>query len=288
MNNNLYIGVHINKGSKSLLDIIKTVNLNGGNVLQLFAGNPRSCSLSNIDNYKLIAEEVKDYCYTNNFKLVIHTPYTINMASVLKNNKRIIELEEAYWVKLLINQLIISDIIGSIGIVVHVGKYTTNTYENGINNMYNCIIYIISQMKKYNISSKLIIETPAGAGTELLCDINEFINFYNKFTKEEKKYLGICLDTAHIWSSGYNISDYYDIIEKKNKSDIIIIHLNNSKKEKGSKKDLHDNIFDGKMVLSDIQIFVQKLKTNPIIVLECPSDNFKKDISWVKKINTIL
>ena len=64
-------------------------------------------------------------------------------------------------------------------------------------------------MIKINLNTKIIIETPAGQGTELLTNLNDFIIFFNSFTDEQKKYLGICLDTAHIWALGYELEDAY-------------------------------------------------------------------------------
>jgi len=278
----MYIGAHLKKESGSLLKTIKLIQDNGGNSLQLFVSNPRSIQNANIQNYTDIADDVKKYCKDNNFKLIIHAPYTINLAKDLRNEKRIIEFKDAYWINVLISNLKVSDIIGSIGVVVHVGKFTTNTKENGLKNMFESIKYIINVMHKEKISSKLIIETPAGVGTELLTSVNEFIDFYNKFNENDKQKIGICLDTAHIWSSGYDINEYYKEISKTNGKDITVIHYNNSKKDKGSKVDVHENIFDGKMKIQDMKQFVLNLKHNPMIILEKPSDDIKKDFDFIK------
>jgi deoxyribonuclease-4 len=284
----LNIGAHIKKESGHLLKTLEIIKNNDGNALQLFVSNPRSAELSNVENYSNIANELYDYCNKNSFQLVIHTPYTINLAKEPKANKRMLDLKDCYWINLVINQLLVSDIINSIGVVIHVGKYTTNTKENAIEYMRNAIQYIIKQMKNQNIKSKLIIETPAGAGTELLTDIDDFISFYNNFSKDELKYLGICIDTAHIWSSGYDINEYYKYISKRNLKDILVIHLNNSKKDQGSNADMHETIFDGKIPIKDLEKFIINLKNNkavPIIILEKPSDKIlKKELNWIKNL----
>ena len=108
------------------------------------------------------------------------------------------------------------------------------------------------------------------------------------FTVEEKKNLGICLDTAHIWSSGYDINEYYKYIYKHHSKDILVIHLNNSKKEQGSNVDNHDTLFEGKMPLKDLEEFIKFSKNNkhkPIIILETPSEkHLDKEIEWIKNI----
>ncbi len=65
------------------------------------------------------------------------------------------------------------------------------------------------------MKTKLIIETPAGQGTELLKDLNDFVAFFNGFSKEQKKILGICFDTAHTWAIGYELAEAYNILFKK-------------------------------------------------------------------------
>jgi deoxyribonuclease-4 len=283
---NIYVGAHINR-EKTIIKTMETITKNGGNCLQLFVSNPRSSSLVNIDNYITIADDIKDYTLKNNFKTIIHSSYTINLARDFKNGKRAIPINECLWLKILLNELYISQLINSTGVIVHVGKHTTLSYEYGLENMRIAIEYIIEEMKNYNIKAKIIIETPAGQGTELLTNLNEFIDFYNSFSKEQKKYLGICLDTAHIWAANYELNEAYNIICNKNANDLIVIHLNNSSVKKGSNTDRHATLFDntnGTIPLKAIKQFLELFKDNkhvPIIILETPSIEYSQEIKWI-------
>ena len=225
-----YIGAHINRNT-TIVKTIKDISNNGGNALQIFVSNPRDSKFPDIEKYIKEKDDILTYCSNNNFKLIVHGSYTINLAND-KINKRITDINDRYWIELLIKELEVCELLNAIGVVIHVGKHTTNTYDKGLENMFDSIKYIINHLQvKYEnkFNSKLIIETPAGVGTELIKDVDEFLNFYNKFTLKDKKNLGICLDTAHIWSSGYNINDYYKKIKKNNIKDIVVIHYNNSK-----------------------------------------------------------
>ena len=289
MMSNIYVGAHINR-EKTIIKTMETITKNGGNCLQLFVSNPRSSSLVNIDNYINITDDVKDYISKNNFKLVIHSSYTINLARDFKNGKRTIPLNECIWIKILLHELYISHLINSSGVIVHVGKHTTLSYNKGLENMRTAIEYIIDELQKNNLKTKIIIETPAGQGTELLTNLNEFIDFYNSFSKEQKKYLGICLDTAHIWASDYELNDAYNIICNKNANDLIVIHLNNSAVKKGCNVDRHTPIFDnanGTIPLKSIKQFLELFKDNkhvPIIILETPSIDYSQEIKWIYSI----
>ena len=260
----IYVGAHINR-EKTIIKTMETITKNGGNCLQLFVSNPRSSSLVNIDNYINITDDVKDYISKNNFKLVIHSSYTINLARDFKNDKLTVPINECVWIKILLHELYISHLINSSGVIVHVGKHTTLSYNKGIENMRTAIEYIINELEKNNIKTKIIIETPAGQGTELLTNLYEFIDFYNSFSKEQKKYLGICLDTAHIWATDYELNEAYNIICNKNANDLIVIHLNNSSVKKGSNIDRHATLFDsinGTIPLKAIKQFLELFKDN--------------------------
>jgi deoxyribonuclease-4 len=280
-----YIGAHIKKESGHLLKTIEVIQKAGGNALQLFVSNPRSASIPNMQQYEAIANEVNTFCATHDFKLVIHSSYIINLAKEPKNGKKILDWADCYWIQVLLSELMVSEMINSVGVVVHVGKYTKGTPQDGLMYMFAAMKYIIHQMQERKMKTKLILETPAGQGTELLTKIEEFIAFYNQFSAKEKHNLGICLDTAHIWSSGYNISEYYDMISKYNPTDITVIHFNNSKKERGSHVDAHNTLLEksAKIPLNDMHNFLTHIKSNPatpMIILETPGDDLVKEFAW--------
>lgn len=277
-----YIGAHINK-NKTLLNTMEIITKCGGNALQLFASNPRSAKLANLETFKNEAPEILDYCKKNNFKLVIHSPYTINLAKELKEGSRILDINDCYWVNFLINELIIADIIGAVGTVVHVGKYTKLSPEEGLNNMKKYISYILMRVKELNLKSQLILETAAGQGTELLVNLTDYLRFYNSFTKDEKKNFKLCIDTCHIWSAGYEISDAFKLLLENNSKDIAVIHFNNSETIKGAKVDRHASVFEGKIPLDNLKDLLSNLKINPIIILEKPTNNIYMEFDWIKK-----
>ena len=287
MTKNIYIGAHIKREDGGIIDTMKIIKKNGGNALQIFVSNPRSNTITNMENYIKIAPFIKKFLKEESFKLIIHAPYTINIAKDAMECKRSILLEDCYWIKLLLNQLIISDMMNAEGVVLHVGKYVGLTSEKGLQNMKTAIEYIIKEMINKNMKTKLIIETPAGQGTELLTNLNDFIDFYNDFSKEEQKYLGICFDTAHTWALGYELIEAYNILFKKNSSDVIVIHLNNSMVEKGDLKDRHSIMLDGKISVDNMNDFICNLKNKkiPLIILETPSTDYRTEL---KHINYLL
>jgi deoxyribonuclease-4 len=285
----VYIGAHIKKESGSLIKTMDVIRKADGNALQIFVSNPRSASIPNMEAYASVADGIRAYYSQNSFKLVIHSSYTINLAKEPKVGKKVLDLQDCYWVKLLVHELMVSDMLGSLGVVVHVGKYTTSSPEDGLKYMFAAMKYVVAQMQAMEMKTKLILETPAGQGTELLTSVEDFLAFYNQFSAAEKKYLGICIDTAHIWSSGYDISEYYAAVAKHNAKDVAVIHFNNSKKEKASHADMHETLLDksGKIPLDDLAKFLnftRQLKHQPMIILETPGNDVQKEIKWVHNL----
>lgn len=282
----IYIGAHIKRDDRGIIETMNNIKNNGGNALQIFVSNPRSNTITNMESYIKVAPFIKKYLKEENFKIIIHAPYTINIAKDAMECKRTMLLEDCYWIKLLLNQLIIADMMNAEGVVLHVGKYVGSTPEKGLENMRIAIEYIVKEIADKKMKTKLIIETPAGQGTELLTDLNDFIDFYNSFSKEQQKYLGICFDTAHTWALGYELIEAYNILFKKNSSDVIAIHLNNSLVKKGSLKDRHSVILDGQIAINDMNDFIYNLtkKKIPLIILETPSEDYKIELSHINNL----
>ena len=133
-------------------------------------------------------------------------------------------------------------------------------------------------MAMNNFKTKLVLETPAGQGTELLTDFRDFMNFYYSFTEKERELFKICIDTCHIWNAGYELNEVIPLIPNKN--DIIIIHANNSKNNKGARVDRHEFILEGKIEPYDIKNFIEEFRRS-IIILETPAYNYKDEIKFI-------
>lgn len=277
----VFKGAHISR-EKTLQETIDRIIENGGNALQIFASNPRSSKISDL-NEKFFG---KNFRNKKDFALVIHNPYTINLATPFMNNKRIIEIKDAYWIKLVLHELNIAHQIGAYGCVVHCGKHTSNSREVGLMNMKKALDFIIAEIKDNNLNSKIILETSTGQGSELLYDYQEFLDFYNSFTDNQKNFIKICIDTCHIWAAGYELSEIYKLTKANgNLKDVAVIHINNSKNPKNSHLDRHDIISIGYIDINDIIRFVNEMtKANSklIAILETPDENnLKKDISMI-------
>lgn len=211
----------------------------------------------------------------NTFKIVVHYSYSINLAHTWNSAD--------WWIQQLITEIEAADKIGAFALVIHTGKSMQYSESAAINNMFSSLLYVHQVTKDSDV--KLLIETPAGQGTELLADIEDFVRFMQKFDSIPalSERFGICVDTCHIYSAGYDIatkrgvSAFFDTIDRGvGISKIKLVHLNNSRAELGSKIDRHDNLKTGTLKMKSIRTVVQFINSLEIpMVLETPSgDNY--------------
>lgn len=263
------IGAHVNR-EKTLKKTIEKLYSYGGNSLQLFTSNPQSLSPANVDKYLKEYEIIKDL----KCKFVIHSSYTINIATL---DPKQIELNT----KIIANDLLIANKFKAIGVILHVGKYVKNNPDKCMIQMKVFLLEIINFIKINNLkNTKIILETAAGQGTEMLVNIDEFINFTKDF---DNNYFALCFDTCHVWSAGFDIIEAYNKIQKETNGLINVIHFNGSKTLKGSLKDRHESLFTetNTIPIDILKKFANNLK-NIMIILETPNEcEYKKEIEFI-------
>ncbi|PIP51690.1 deoxyribonuclease IV [Candidatus Berkelbacteria bacterium CG23_combo_of_CG06-09_8_20_14_all_33_15] len=276
----MLIGAHISTvgGEKKMIEKINNFDIN---VIQIFVSAPRNFNDSkfNQGSAKEFAEyirkktKVKDIFY--------HAIYLINLAS---SNKDLVEKSK----NSLISSLQVCSWMKSQGVIFHIGSSRERTFDQAKDEIADNINSILLNTPK---NSTLIIETNAGQGNCVGSKFEEIEYLISK-TKDKSR-IGVCLDTAHSFASGYDLSNPEKLL--KNFDNIIglkylkAIHLNDSKTDFNSNVDRHENIGKGKIGLENIKNFInQKTLKNIPFILEVPGfDNTgpdKKNIEIVKKL----
>ena len=246
--NQLHIGCHISI-TPSILDGIKYGESIGANAFQIFMGNNRSASLKT--KTKLEPEEcreIKEYVSRNNLKLVIHSIYLLNFCSYPPYNGRIKYQHDNIQYDLKYGAL-----IGAKCVVLHIGFRTDLTEDEAIKNL----IANINHICKYIPDGIMLsLETSACKGSEMGCTLEQLETIWkdirhNNRNKNHKK-VGFVIDTAHLFSSGYDISNIQGISDYLKKFDKLIglnnvcaFHINDAKYKLGAHKDEHMGIGSG-------------------------------------------
>jgi apurinic endonuclease APN1 len=271
-----FYGAHIKK-KKTIIATLQEVHKYGGNFLQIFVSNPMSGRHKKemMDKYREMGTEIKQYLLDNNMKLVIHSPYTLNFG------RRVVTPEDAYWVRSYYEELLIGHYLGAMGCVIHVGK---NESKEGIEYMFISLRYLIQRVLKEHLDIKIILETAAGQGNELLVDYRDLLTFYQRFSDREKDVLKICLDTAHLHAAGFKL-DNIDRLIKAFDGNVVLIHLNDSKVAFNSRVDRHECIGKGTIGQGTLtSVLKTAIQYDIPIILETPNDGYKKEIKWITKV----
>lgn len=270
-NKKVRFGTHI--GNQNIQKSINEVEKYNGNVIQIFYSNKYSKKELNL---------IKNYSKKRDVRVIIHSSYKHNIARKWTRF--------SLWIIDIIKEIEFADNIGSEGIVLHFGKKLNLTEKDAFDNMFTSLIYINIKTQKHK-HVKIFLETSSGQGTELCYKLRSLAKFYNKIleSKDEQfaNRIKLCLDTCHIFAAGYNIKtenackiflkEFDRLIGLKY---IRIIHLNDSKEERGSNIDRHENIDNGYIGYVGLK-FIFDYFDDKIIILETPNEGYKSEIKMI-------
>lgn len=228
MENYDLLGSHILKKSSFYDSISEYHKKSKSTSMQIFTGSTKSWARKDPDPDDL--KKTKEYIEENKLNVFIHSIYLINLARPAEEIQS--ALTNLKW------EFKYGPLMGIKGVVVHVGKSLKMKKEIAIQNMKDNIISLFPHISE---ECPFLLETPAGQGTELFTKISELAQFYKDLTSntEHKNKIKICIDTCHVFASGYEPDEYIEQWIKTFPESLVLIHFNDSKEIKGSKKDRH-------------------------------------------------
>lgn len=228
------IGTHMPK-KKSLVDTIHSLPM--GRPSQIFLAGPQSSRLS-ISDEELAASAAAVSARSS--QLYIHSPYIINLCTQVSAEN------DGYHTKLLIKNLQYGVAIGARGVVVHVGKSTTQPLDVALATMKT---NLMAAMEYATETCPILLETPAGQGSEVLTTRAAFMDFIAELPDPR---LQICIDTCHVFAAGEEPLAYVTEIIAHHKSRLRLIHFNDSATLCGSCVDRHAFIGEGHVGVSTL------------------------------------
>ena len=177
-------------------------------------------------------------------------------------------------------------------LVFHPGAHVGSGLDAGIQRIADGMNWVLDKVK--DSDSMLRLETTAGAGSHIGSTFEELRAILDKLDQPERA--GVCLDTCHIFSAGYDIRTEAAYKATMKKFDTVIgrpllkaIHFNDSKFDIGTHKDRHEHIGKGFIGKDGFGFFMRdaKLKKVPKI-LETPKDedykNDKMNLALLRKL----
>jgi endonuclease IV len=196
------------------------------NTIAFFVAGPRTYNITisdnDINNIRLL-----------NLDIFIHNTYISHPWS--NNRLAINSIHE---------QLKVCNMLNATGFIIHLPKQPIDT-----------IINILPKLYNPEYTTRIYLEIPAlKQCNSIFHDTNNINLLFNRIQNEidpNLNYFGLCIDTAHLWSCGVDLSDYKSAenwfnglsLDKK----CIMIHCNDNDKELGEAPDIHQSLTDGKI-----------------------------------------
>ena len=258
------IGAHVSiaKGFKKAAQISVDI---GANTFQFFSRNPRGGNAKEFNEKDMAAfQKIRE---ENNFgKLLAHAPYTMNLAAANEDTYEFAKIVIREDVKRM-------DSIGVEYICFHPGSHVGGGVEEGTRK----IIEGLNQAITGDENITVLLETMSGKGTEIGRSFEEIRAIIDGV--EHKERMGVCMDTCHIFSAGYDIvNDLDGVLDEFDRviglDRLKTIHLNDSMMPFGKNKDRHAGIGEGEIGMKALLEVVNHPKLRDIpFFLETPYDD---------------
>jgi deoxyribonuclease-4 len=273
------LGGHCNGGIKKALD---NAHGFGMDAVQLFAQSPRAWRFPEHDPADLRAFRTRrDELGIG--AVSIHALYLINLASPKDDfyEKSVTTLRSTVDT---------ACAIGAEAVVFHVGSHLGSGFEAAVERV---VPALREALERCGEDTWLCMENAAGTGDTVGRSLEELATLYEAADRHPR--LGICLDSCHLYASGYDVTkpaEMDGVVEEVDRliglDRLRVLHVNDSKTPLGSNRDRHDNIGDGLMG-EKLSVFLghPKLQGLPAL-LEVPgTDGHGPDAEQMEKLRAL-
>ncbi len=238
---NVFIGAH-SSITPSILTGLQYIKNIGGNVAQIFLGSNRSASLktkTKVSSQDIL--DIKKFIKNENMELIVHSIYLLNFAYYPPSSKRI-----KYMHDNLQYDLKYAALLNAKCVVLHFGFAKDLDRLQSLDIMIQNLNHIIRHMPK---KVYLVLETSAGQGSQIGSNLDDLKYVWDRINHHN---VGFCLDTAHLFVSGVDVSTIQGVKgylkefdEKIGLKHIKLFHINDSRYKLGSRHDEHKGLQEG-------------------------------------------
>jgi deoxyribonuclease-4 len=241
-----------------------------GNCGQIFTHSPQVWRDPDIDNEE--AERFRERSAEHGVEpWVIHTSYLVNLCTPKDDlrEKSIASMQA---------ELDAAATLSIPHVNVHLGAHTGAGVEGGLDNA-------ASALEELDVPDgvTILVESDAGGGTKLGSSFEEIAGVLDRCDLA----LDVCLDTAHLFAAGYDLSTPEGVDETLAAFDDVVglehlecVHLNDSKHECGTNKDEHAHVGEGMIGEDGMAAFVNHDAVGDVpLVLETPTED-GKSFAW--------
>ncbi|MCM1021334.1 MAG: deoxyribonuclease IV [Muribaculum sp.] len=266
---NKYIGAHVGVVGGVASAPVNASNI-GAKAFALFTRNPSRWVAKPIPEKE--AELFKQRCAELGFKpeqILPHDSFLINLGSP---DKEKLELSRTAF----LDEISRCMQLGLTMLNFHPGSHLK---QMAVDDCLNLIADSINKSLEQTSGVKAVIECTAGQGSNLGYSFEQIAHIIDKV--DDKSRVGVCIDTCHAFAAGYDLATAEGYADTWRHFDETIgasylsgIHLNDSKKGRGSKVDRHAPIGQGTLGTPFFEMLVNDPRTDNIpIILETPDES---------------
>ncbi len=184
-----------------------------------------------------------------------------------------------------------AELLGAQYLIIHIGHRMESSEDQAMEAVSQGINQAIEKVKN---GVMLLMENTAGQGTEIGYTFEQMKNIFDGV--HDRQRIGVCLDTAHTFEAGYDLSNRSGIDQTLEKFDqtiglkrLHLLHLNDSKSPLGSRKDRHWHIGKGYIGLEGFRHLINhpSLRHLPGI-METPRKDTVEDLKNMKVIRSLV
>jgi deoxyribonuclease-4 len=177
-------------------------------------------------------------------------------------------------------------------LVLHPGAHTGSGVDAGVAQVTAALTMTLEAVAGSRV--RILLETTAGQGTVLGYDFENLARMLDGAGHAEN--LGVCLDTCHVFSAGYDLTNeegYEATIDEFDRliglERLHVIHLNDSLHPLGSHKDRHEHIGDGHLGLDGFRFLLNdpRLDGRPGILETPKSEDLHEDIENLERLRSL-
>ncbi len=263
--------------------IVERAEARGCETIQFFSRNPRGWNYSPL-NKKEVEQFRSSIRPSAFFPIFLHMPYLPNIAAAKsKFYKRSI--------RSIVTDLQRAERLGAQYLIIHIGHRMESSEDEAI----EAVSQGINQaFEKVRNGVMLLVENTAGQGTEIGYNFGQIKKIIEGVHDPQR--MGVCLDTAHTFEAGYDLSDKDGIDQTLEKFDqtiglkrLHLLHLNDSKTPLGSRKDRHWHIGKGHIGLEGFRHLVNHPSISHLPgIMETPRKDTVEDLKNMKVIRSLI
>jgi deoxyribonuclease-4 len=240
----------------------------GATALQIFSDNPTA--------WRRRGEPPSDaaafvaFCAQEGIAPVaIHASYLINLAGSAEPFAR-------QSVEGLIHEMQRAPAYGAFLVNTHIGSHRGGGRQPGIDRLATAVRAVLGDSPP---GVRLVLENSAGGGDTLGGTLEELARILEAVSPGDAPQLAFCLDTAHLWGAGYDISTADGAASVLDRFDQLIgldrlalIHLNDSRSLLGSRGDRHEHVGAGRIGAAGLAAFLRdpRLPGRTTLIMETP------------------